>query len=159
VVGASAAAPQEGWDGQERGDLLDEPWGLQHRVVHSRQMCVPAARLTVRDVPRNAAPLANPERPHRFLAARLDHRVDLFTAAAAGDLLVLRAQPTAGTEERALHHRPAHSQAPADLGVRKAFQLPQDDDLVVALAQSAERPTKVVELLAPLEGGIRGGRA
>jgi hypothetical protein len=116
-------------------------------------MRVSAARLAVREVSGHAASLPNPEGSNSLLA-RVDDRVDLLTAAAAGDLIVLGAQPSSGTEERALHHRPRHPHPPADLGVRQTFQLAEDDDLVVALAQPSESSAQVVQLLAALEGGM-----
>jgi hypothetical protein len=113
----------------------------------------------MRDVPGDAASLPKPEGSNRLLAAGIDHRVDLPAPAPARDLVVFGAEPAARAEQGALHHRPCHPHAPADLLIRETFQLAQDDDLVVALAQASKCAAKVVELLAALERGMRRAHA
>jgi hypothetical protein len=98
----------------------------------------------VGDVSRETAALADAQSPYRLLAAGIDHRLHLLATAAARNLLVLDAQAAARPEQRALDYRPRHPQPLADLRVGQAFELAQDDDLVVGLGESSERSTKIV---------------
>jgi hypothetical protein len=109
-----------------------------------------SARLAVGHMPGNSPSLPNPERPDRLLATSIDHGVYLLAPAATRDFLILDPESAASAEERALHHRPGHSHPLPDLGVGETFQLAENDDLVMALAQPPECSAEVIELLTAL---------
>ena len=96
--------------------------------------------------------------PSRDCAGGDDDALDALAAGAGDDVVVLLGQPPAGAEERRLDGRAAHAHALADLLVAEALELAQDEDLVVGLAQPAERAAEVVEVLLGGDGGV-GRRA
>ena len=85
--------------------------------------------------------------PSRELDGDLDDPLDAHAARAGDDVVVLLGQPAARAEQRRLDRRPAHAHPPADLLVGEPFELAQDEDLVVRLAQPAEGAAQRLELL------------
>ena len=104
------------------------------------------AGLAVRQMFGHPATLAEAERAQRCRAVGADHGHHPLAAPAADELVVLLGQPPAGAEQGALDHRPRHAHALADLLVGEAFELAQDENFVVALRQTAEGATQIVEL-------------
>ena len=85
---------------------------------------------------------------------RGDQALDPHAARAADEVVVLLGQAPARAEQRALDGRAAHAHPVADLAVGEAFELAQDEDLVVRVGQAAERAAQVVELLLGRDGVV-----
>ena len=157
LLAASQAPAQEGRQRQERGDARGDGRTAEQVEVGAREVRVAPAGLAVREVARDAALIAQ---AGRALTAVVDDRLHAQAALAADELLVLLAQSLASAKQRALHGRPAHPEAIADLPVRQPFELAHDEDLVMHGREPAEGAAQVVEGHLALDGGVgrRAGR-
>src|SRR5207247_2327170 len=75
-----------------------------------------------------------------------DEPLRAIASLARDDLVVLCAEATTRTEQRAFHRRPAQAEPLADLPVGETLEFAHDEDLVVGLGEPAERSSQVLEL-------------
>jgi hypothetical protein len=88
------------------------------------------------------------------LGGRGDRRLYALAAPSAAKLVVFGGEAAAGAEEGALHGRPAHAHALADLPVGQSLQLAQHEDPVVRRRETAEGAAQIAELLPRIRGDI-----
>ena len=157
-IGGAAAELDERRERQQTRDARGDP--LAHGRTREQLAVQPggerlaAAALAVREVAGEPARVAQAQ---RRLRGGDDDALDALAAGAGDDVVVLLGQAAAGAEERRLDGRAAHAHPLADLLVAQALELAQDEDLVVGLAEPAERAAEVVEVLLGLDGGVRRG--
>jgi hypothetical protein len=126
-----AQTRQREWNRQERRDPRRHTPRPDERFVDTGLQRHMAARLTVGEVPREAPPIAQSQRPGRVHHSRIDRGPHLRTPASARQLLVLLSQLPPGAEQAALHHLTGHVKPLADLVVGESVELAEHEQLMM----------------------------
>jgi hypothetical protein len=111
---------------------------------------MPAARLTVREMPAELAASTDAERAQRSRLAIIYQSTNPRAALSADELVVFLAEAPPGAEQGALDDLSRHAHSPADLVVGEAVELTQDEYAVMAFRETTERAAEVVKPLLAL---------
>src|SRR5204863_3109900 len=95
-VAVSTPPPQPG-ERQQPGELGGDARSLEQRFIESRQPSLASAWLAMGQVPSELTALPDPDFQQHAGLVRRNQRLDVLTAPAADQFVVLLAQPPAGT--------------------------------------------------------------